>query len=76
VLQTLEQRQKPLLPRWLAVLGAVLGSFSLGLMTGKLLMGAKPVIDWTMTIMDLIFGACFTTFFAILAAKHEVGPSR
>jgi hypothetical protein len=45
-------------------------------MTGKLLMGAKPVIDWTMTIMDLIFGACFTTFFAILAAKHEVGPSR
>jgi hypothetical protein len=56
VFQALEQRQKPLLPRWLAVLGAVLGSFSLGLMTGKLLMGAKPVIDWTMTIMDFIRG--------------------
>jgi hypothetical protein len=38
--ETLEKPRKAVAPRWLAVLGAVVEAFGLGLATGKFLMGA------------------------------------
>jgi len=59
------------MPRWLAVSGAMLGMFSLGLATGKLLMGAKPVIDWFTTIGNLVMTAGYTIVCAVYVFKRE-----
>ncbi len=48
--ELLEDKTRWTLPRPVAISGAILGGFAVGLATGKLLMEAKPVVDWTMTI--------------------------
>ena len=58
-------------PRWLVVSGAVTGAFSLGLSIGKLLMGAKPTVDWTMPIGSFVMGLGWTIWFTILAIKRD-----
>jgi len=69
---TLEKPQKRAMPRWLAVGGAMLGMFWLGLSTGKLLMGAKPVIDWFTTIGNLVMIVVYTVVCAVYAFKRGV----
>lgn len=49
----------------------MLGAFSLGLATGKLLMGAKPVIDWFTTISQLAFLTIYTAACAFYAFKRD-----
>jgi len=49
----------------LALTGIVISSFGLGLITGKLLTGARP-FDWTMTVMEMMFDV----FFAVFCAVH------
>jgi hypothetical protein len=51
MLDTLERPQKYIPPRWLSVSGSVLRAFALGLATGKFLVGAKPSVDGTMTVV-------------------------
>jgi hypothetical protein len=67
--EPIEKPQKRALPRWLAVMGAMLGMFCLGLVTGKMLMGAKPVIDWFTTIGDLVMITVYTIVCAVYAFK-------
>jgi len=74
--ETLEKPRKRTLPRWLAVTGAMLGMFCLGLATGKLLMGAKPVIDWFTTIGNLIMIAVYTFVCAVYAFKPDAATHR
>jgi hypothetical protein len=74
--ETLEKFQKVVAPRWLAVSGAVLGGFSLGLSIGKLLMGAKPDVDWTMTVGNSVFQVFFTSIGAIYAGKGDLTTTR
>jgi hypothetical protein len=74
--ETFEKPQKWVAPRWLNVSGAVLGAFSLGLSIGKLLMGARPDVDWTMTIGTLVFQVLFASICAIYAGKGDITSTR
>ena len=49
----------------------MLGAFSLGLSAGKLLMGAKPVIDWFTTISQLVMITFYTVVCAFYAFKRD-----
>jgi hypothetical protein len=49
----------------------MLGAFTLGLATGKLLMGAKPEVDWFMTISQLVFVTFYTAVCAFYAFKRD-----
>jgi hypothetical protein len=69
--ELLEKTQRVAPPRSLSIAGAMLGAFSLGLATGKLLMGAKPVIDWFTTISQLAFLTIYTAACAFYAFKRD-----
>ncbi len=60
------------MPRRLSVGGATLRMLCLGLGTGKLLMGAKPVIDWFATIGNLVMIVVYTVVCAVYAFKRDV----
>lgn len=69
--ELLERPKAKPIPRQLAVSGAMIGSFGLGLATGKLVMGARPVVDWAMTIGNLILMLFWTSWFAVAAARRR-----
>ncbi len=56
-------------PRWIAVVGAVLGAFGLGIWVGKLLTGGRP-FDWVLDISDAAFTLGLTIWFAFKAIKR------
>jgi hypothetical protein len=57
------------LPRWVSVLSTAIGSFGLGIWTGKRLLGSKP-FDWFLDIFTVLFMAFWTLGSAIKAAKN------
>jgi hypothetical protein len=61
---------KPLMPRRVAVWGALLGAFGLGLAAGKLLAGAKP-FDWTLDIMNLALVLGWTVWCTVAALRDD-----
>ena len=69
--ELLEKTRRAAPPRSLSVAGAMLGAFTLGLETGKLLMGAKPEVDWFMTISQLVFVTFYTAVCAFYAFKRD-----
>jgi hypothetical protein len=69
--EILEKTRRAAVPRSLSVAGAMLGAFSLGLSAGKLLMGAKPVIDWFTTISQLVMITFYTVVCAFYAFKRD-----
>lgn len=70
--ELLNQREKKLaMPRAFSVSGAVIGAFGLGVATGKLLMGAKPTIDWTLTGIQLASMLFWTILCSVMAVRRD-----
>jgi hypothetical protein len=65
---------KPPMSRRVAVLGVLIGGFWMGLVSGKLLAGAKP-FDWTLQIMDLIFAISLTTWCVVVVARRDTADN-
>ncbi len=64
------ESKKGVISRRVAVWGAVLGAFVVGLGTGKLLAGARP-FDWTLEILELAFVLGFTVWCVIAALRNS-----
>jgi hypothetical protein len=64
---TIERPPTRAMPRWIAIVGVMFGMFNLGLVADKLLMGAKPAIDWFTTITQLFF----TVFCVIVCVVYS-----
>ncbi len=57
-------------PRWMSVISTVIGSYGLGIWTGKRLLGSKP-FDWFLDIFTVLLMALWTAGSAIRAAKNR-----
>ena len=67
--------ERKLPSRRVAVWGALTGAFGLGLVTGKVLAGARP-FDWPLEIVNLSFVLGWTIWLAIVAARHAPPASK
>ena len=74
--EALEKTRRAAASRSLTVAGAMMGAFVLGLETGKLRMGAKPVIDWFTTISQLVMIAFYTAVCAFYAFRRDVAAKQ
>jgi len=71
--ELLSARKTPI-SRRVAIWGALLGAFGLGLMSGELLTGARP-FDWTLEIMELVLDVSLTIWFAVVATRRDTAIS-